>query len=82
MPMLFLCSLIIPSTMAYFYSPVGIVSLISLLLYVVLISLISLSLALKKKLCFRYLIIAFATLHLSYGWGSLNGIINVLKNGK
>lgn len=82
MPMLFLCSLIIPSTMACFYSPVGIVSLISLLLYVVLISLISLSLALKKKLCFRSLIIAFATLHLSYGWGSLNGIINVLKNGK
>ena len=46
------------------------------------ISVISLSLSLKKKLCFSYLMMTFVVLHLSYGWGSLNGIISVLKYGK
>ena len=36
----------------------------------------------EKKLCFSYLMMAFVVLHLSYGWGSLNGIISVLKYGK
>lgn len=81
-PLLFLCSLIVPSILACFYFPVGIISLISLLLYIILMSSISLLLVLKKKLCFRHLIIAFMTLHLSYGCGSLSGIINILKDGK
>ena len=30
----------------------------------------------------NYLMMTFVVLHLSYGWGSLNGIISVLKYGK
>ena len=77
-PLLFLLSLIVPSILACFYFPIGIISLISLLLYIFLISIISLSLALKKKLCFLYLMKAFVILHMSYGWGSLVGIINMI----
>lgn len=81
-PLLFILSLIVPSVFACFYFPVGIISLMSLVLYSLSISLISLLLALKKKLNFWYLARSFVILHLSYGLGSLVGIINVISHGK
>lgn len=81
-PLLFILSLILPIVFSFFYFPVVIISLMSLLLYSLSISIISLSLGLKKGLNSWYLIRAFVTLHLSYGWGSLVGVINVMKHGK
>lgn len=81
-PLLFVLSLILPNVLCFFYFPAALISLMSLLLYSLLISIISLSLGLKKRLNCWYLMSAFVTLHLSYGWGSLVGIINVMKHGK
>ena len=80
-PLLFLLSLIVPSIFSCIYFPIGILSLLSLLLYGLLISLVSLSLVLKEKRCFWYLMKAFVVLHLSYGCGSLVGMF-MIKYGK
>lgn len=81
-PLLFVLSLILPTIFSFFYFQTVIISLMSLLLYFLSILIISLLLGLKKGLNSRYLMSAFVTLHLSYGWGSLVGIINVIKHGK
>lgn len=81
-PLLFVLSLILPIVFSFFYFPVVIIALMSLLLYSLSISIISLSLGLKKRLNSWHLMRAFVILHVSYGWGSLVGIINVMKHGK
>lgn len=81
-PLLFVLSLILPIVFSFFYFPAVIISLMSLLLYFLSILIISLSLGLKKGLNSWYLMNAFVTLHLSYGWGALIGVIDVMKHGK
>ncbi len=81
-PLLFVLSLILPIVFSFFYFPAVIISLMSLLLYSLSILIISLLLGLKKGLNSWYLMNAFVTLHLSYGWGSLVGVIEVMKHGK
>ncbi len=76
-PLLFLLSLIVPLLLALFWWPFAIVSAASLLAYMGLLSLVSLKLAIQKKLNFFYLLITFFVLHLSYGWGSLVGILKL-----
>jgi glycosyltransferase involved in cell wall biosynthesis len=76
-PLLFLLSLIIPLLLAIAWWPFALVSASSLLAYIGLLSAVSLKLSIQKHLNFFYLLITFFVFHLSYGWGSLVGIIKL-----
>ena len=76
-PLLFVASLLIPPVLALFYAPFIYVSLLSLMLYLVAICGVCSGLVSKKKLNLFYLITAFATLHISYGWGSLIAMLKL-----
>lgn len=77
-PLIFLLSLIIPLLLTVAFSWTFIFSIMSLTAYMSLIICISISLCIKKNLHFINLIKAFLTLHLSYGYGSLVGIVKVM----
>ena len=76
-PLLFLLSLVLPLLLAFVWWPFALVSAASLLAYTCLLSAVSLKLAVTKKLNFFYLLWSFITLHCSYGWGSLMGILSL-----
>lgn len=76
-PLLFVLSLIIPLLLALIWWPLALVSAASLLAYTGLLSSVSLKLAMQKKLSFFYLLITFFVLHLSYGCGSLVGLLKI-----
>lgn len=76
-PLLFLLSLIVPLLLGLIWWPFALVSVVSLLAYTGLLSAVSLKLANDKNLNYIYLLITFFVLHLSYGWGSLMGIIKL-----
>lgn len=78
-PLLFVLSLIIPFVSALIYKPLILLALASLFFYIILFLSVSISITIKKKLNPFYLFVAFFCLHLSYGWGSLVGLINLLK---
>ena len=77
-PLLFVLSLILPVLFSLFYLPLILLSALSLFAYVSLLGVISLRLTIQKKLSLFYLLVSFLVLHLSYGWGSLVGICQVL----
>lgn len=76
-PLLFLLSLIVPLLLALIWWPFALVSAASLFAYIALMSAVSFKLAVQKHLNFFYLLITFIVLHLSYGWGSLMGILTL-----
>lgn len=76
-PLLFVLSLIIPNLLAFFWSPMVLISLLSLFAYTGLLGSVSLKLSIDKRLSFGYLLRTFIVLHLSYGWGSLVGILKL-----
>ncbi len=76
-PLLFVLSLIVPLLLAFVWWPFALVSAVSLLVYTVLLSTVSLKLAVQKHLNFFYLLTTFYVLHLSYGWGGLVGILKL-----
>lgn len=76
-PLLFLLSLIVPLLLGLIWWPFALVSVASLLTYTGLLSAVSLKLTIDKNLNFIYLLITFFVLHLSYGWGSLMGIVKL-----
>lgn len=76
-PLLFLLSLIVPLLLTFLWWPFVLVSVASLIAYTGLLSMVSLKLALSKHLNFFYLLVTFVVLHISYGWGSLIGIIKL-----
>lgn len=76
-PLLFLLSLIVPLLLAFIWWPFALVAAASLLAYTGLLSVVSLKLSIQKNLNFFYLLITFFVLHLSYGWGSLMGILKL-----
>jgi glycosyltransferase involved in cell wall biosynthesis len=76
-PLIFIMSLILPSILAFIYLPFILVSLLSLIAYVSLLGFISFKLTIKKKLNFFYLLTGFIVLHLSYGWGSIMGLLKL-----
>lgn len=76
-PLIFVLSLIIPAIASIFFLPLIFVALASLICYVGLLSTISVRLATNKHLNFAYLLWSFITLHCSYGWGSLVGILKL-----
>ncbi len=76
-PLLFLLSLIVPLSLALVWWPFAMISVASLLVYTGLLSTVSAKLAMQKNLNFFYLLATFFVLHLSYGWGSLVGILKL-----
>lgn len=76
-PLFFVLSLIIPLIIGFFYPPIAIVALASLALYAIIVSGISAKLAIRDKLNWYYLVATFFVLHISYGMGSLVGILKL-----
>ncbi len=81
-PLCFILSLVVPSALALVWQPLALMSLLSLIAYVGLLGSVSLNLAFRKRLNLGYLLATFFVLHLSYGWGSLCGLLKLpfLKN--
>ncbi|MBO7134717.1 MAG: glycosyltransferase family 2 protein [Bacteroidales bacterium] len=78
-PLIFLLSLILPSAFAALWWPLSLISGLSLNCYLLALCLISLKLAVTKKLNFFYLCWTFIVLHFSYATGSLVGIFKHVK---
>lgn len=76
-PLAFVLSLILPLLCSVIYWPIAFVALLSLLAYLGLVGAISAKLSISKNLSFRYLIASFIVLHVSYGWGSLVGLLSL-----
>lgn len=76
-PLIFLLSLILPTIVGFFWHQLWWLSIVSLLAYTVLVSVISARIAHRKHLNFLYLVISFFVLHLSYGWGSFVGLLKL-----
>lgn len=76
-PLLFLLSLLLPMLGMIFLPYFGILSALSLFCYCILISVVSWQIKKQQDITFLSLIIAFITLHLSYGLGSLIGILSL-----
>jgi len=76
-PLLFVLSLIIPVIGAIFIPKLWWISLLSLASYLTLVIIISLKLR-TSIMQIKDLVVAFLTLHLSYGLGSLWGILTVI----
>lgn len=76
-PLFFLLSLLLPLVGSFWWGPLVWLSVLSVILYLVVLGYVSFSIARRKKLNFIYLLSCFITLHLSYGWGSLVGIFKL-----
>lgn len=76
-PLAFVLSVLIPSIVGFIWLPAFGVSLLALFMYLTLIGIVSAKLALSKGLNFLYLFASFITLHISYGWGSLIGLLKL-----
>lgn len=82
-PLAFVLSLIVPTIVGVFWWPALCVSALALCCYLLALGCVSLKLALSKRLNSFYLLMSFIVLHISYGWGSFVGILNLLsKNDK
>lgn len=76
-PLAFVLSLILPTLVGFFWWPAFCVSGLALLMYLLALGTVSASLTMSKGLNFFYLLASFIVLHVSYGWGSLMGIIKL-----
>lgn len=76
-PMAFLVSLIIPLLMSCFYFPFIYIFASLLLIYLCVISLESCKISMSKQMNFVSLLLAYITLHISYGAGSLVGLLTL-----
>lgn len=76
-PLIFVLSLLLPSIAGLFWHPLWWLGVFSLSLYTLTVGMISAKLAAKKHLNFFYLVASFFVLHLSYGWGSLMGMLKL-----
>lgn len=81
-PLAFVLSLIVPVLLSFLYWPLALLSVLSLLSYGTLMGTISANLSMSKKLDFGYLLASFIVLHLSYGWGSLVGLVSLPFHSK
>lgn len=76
-PLLLVLGLIVPTLVGIFWHPALWLSAFVLLAYLLALGSISAKLAITKKLNFFYLLWSFITLHISYGLGSLMGILSL-----
>lgn len=78
-PLTFVLSTLLPTLLSLFWLPLGYIAIASLICYIIALGCISIKLATSKGLNLVYLLMTFFTLHFSYGWGSLIGILNISK---
>jgi len=76
-PMFFLLSLLIPLLAVGINFQFLYLAILSMTLYLGLIIVISFKIFMNKKINFGYLLITFMLLHMSYGFGSLIGILSI-----
>lgn len=76
-PLLFVLGVILPAIVGIFWHPAFLLSAFVLLVYLLALGAVSAKLVITKKLNFFYLLWSFITLHCSYGWGSLMGILSL-----
>lgn len=76
-PLTFVLSLILPVLFSFLFWPLSLLSALSLIAYTLLLGAISAKLSISKKLHFGYLLASFVVLHVSYGWGSLVGLLSL-----
>lgn len=76
-PLAFVLSLIIPALIGLFWWPAFMVSALALFAYLSVLGTVSAKLSSSKHLNFICLLESFITLHLSYGWGSLIGLLSL-----
>ena len=76
-PLLFVLSLFVPLFLALAWPPFAFLSAFSLLAYLGIMSAVSIRLAKQKRLNLFCLLTSFVVLHLSYGCGSLVGILSL-----
>ena len=76
-PLAFVLSLILPLLVGLFWYPALWVSAFALLMYLLVLGGVSVKLAKSKRLNLFYLLTSFIVLHVSYGWGSLMGILKL-----
>ena len=80
-PLVFIFSLILPTLFGFFVSPVFIcIALASLTSYLVILLLIAAKE--MKTYSIKYLLLAFISLHFSYGFGSLVGLFSLVRPWK
>ena len=77
-PLMFLLSLVLPLLLALLWWPLLWVAAASAALYLLLIAAVSLRQA-SRGLSFRHLCMAYAVLHLSYGAGSVVGMVKPIQ---
>ena len=76
-PLLFVLGLIVPTLVGLFWHPALWLSVFVMVMYLLALGTVSAKLATQKHLNFFYLLWSFITLHCSYGWGSLVGILKL-----
>lgn len=76
-PLIFVLSILLPIIAGFFWHPLWWLGVASLTAYTLVVSVISSKIALSKHLNFFYLLASFFVLHLSYGWGSLMGLLEL-----
>ena len=76
-PLTFVLSLILPVLFSFLFWPLSLLSALSLIAYTLLLGAISAKLSISKKLHFGYLLASFVVLHVSYGLGSLVGLLSL-----
>lgn len=76
-PLIFVLSLLLPAISGFLWHPLWWLGLASLAAYTLVVSLISAKISFSKHLNFLYLLVSFFVLHLSYGWGSLMGLLKL-----
>ncbi|GGH01634.1 glycosyl transferase [Polaribacter pacificus] len=74
-PLIFILSLILPVIGGFLWKPIFYIAVISLITYLGLIISVCVNINYNKKIKFLYLFVSFIILHISYGFGSLAGII-------
>ena len=76
-PLLFVLSLIVPTIVSIFWEPAIYVAIASIVLYALVVMIISAKIAKSQHLNCFYLVATFFVLHISYGFGSLVGILKL-----
>lgn len=78
-PLIFILSLIIPLLSSFIFPPLALLSILSILVYLIVVFFTIIKIFQKEKgHSMKHLFFSFVLLHFPYGWGSMIGIFRVL----